>query len=92
MWVLRIPTASAFQSKSCIDRFPSETDAAQGGAQGLEDAAALGELLPKDISKNEINNRLNLFESIRKERCTTMQLNSYFMAKFSPLTRGETSE
>jgi len=68
---------------------PMWPHAAQGGAQGLEDAAALGVLLPKDIPITEINNRLHLFEETRRERCTTMQLSSFMMATQSPLVRGE---
>ena len=62
-------------------------DAAQGGAQGLEDAAALGELLPQGLSTSEINSRLNLFAEIRRQRCTAMQLYSYAAALYSPVVR-----
>jgi len=67
---------------------PMWPHAAQGGAQGLEDAAALGELLPKDITVGDIHTRLELFEETRKVRCTAMQLNSYLMGAESPLVRG----
>jgi 2-polyprenyl-6-methoxyphenol hydroxylase-like FAD-dependent oxidoreductase len=68
------------------------SDAAQGGAQGLEDAAALGELLPRDIPPAEINTRLHLFEETRRPRCTAMQLNSYLMGLESPLVKGDKRE
>lgn len=88
------------------------TDAAQGAAQGIEDAAALGELLsPSSFTSRsfdhnpnqprkpipiptpkEINERLKLFESIRKPRCARMQLTSYLMAGENPLYENPTRE
>jgi len=64
--------------------------AAQGGAQGLEDAAALSILLPKDTPVPAINSRLRLFEEIRRPRCEALQLNSYAMAEDSPFVKGHT--
>jgi 2-polyprenyl-6-methoxyphenol hydroxylase-like FAD-dependent oxidoreductase len=68
------------------------SDAAQGGAQGVEDAAALGELFPKDLPPSEINTRLQLFDETRRNRCTAMQLNSYLMGEESPLAKGDKRE
>ena len=67
---------------NCVNRY--SIVAAQGGAQGLEDAAALGELLPQGLSASKINSRLQLFEEIRRPRCTAMQTYSYSAASESP--------
>lgn len=66
--------------------------AAQGGAQGFEDAAALSVLLPKDTPVTAINSRLRLFEEIRRPRCMALQLNSYAMAEESPFVKGHSGK
>ncbi|KAK4147633.1 uncharacterized protein C8A04DRAFT_24180 [Dichotomopilus funicola] len=47
---------------------------AQGGAQAIEDAAALAAVLPRDATKlDEVSERLKLYESIRFERARRIQ-------------------
>lgn len=53
------------------------SDQGQGGAQAIEDAAALGEVfagLPTDPPRDEIRRRLELFEKIRLKRVSAMQM------------------
>lgn len=45
----------------------------QGGAQGIEDAGALGVLLASLTSKSDLGSRLGLFEELRKERIGVVQ-------------------
>jgi len=73
-------------------RWPSLLDAAQGGAQGLEDAAALGALLHRGTLPEEVTARMKLFESLRKPRCSEMQLRSYAMAMHIPIAQEERRE
>ncbi|EKG19946.1 Monooxygenase FAD-binding protein [Macrophomina phaseolina MS6] len=49
------------------------TDMGQGAAQAIEDAAALGALLPLDTAVNEIPRRLRMYEKCRKERADVIQ-------------------
>ncbi|KAI9375044.1 FAD/NAD(P)-binding domain-containing protein [Aspergillus egyptiacus] len=49
----------------------------QGGAQAIEDAAALSEIftdLPATVSKEEIRNRLEVYEKVRLRRTSAMQI------------------
>lgn len=46
----------------------------QGGAQAIEDAAALGALFPLGTKTSDIPNRLKLYFQCRYERCTTIQI------------------
>lgn len=52
--------------------FPS-TDQAQGGAQAIEDAAALAAVLPMGTEPHEVPERLKLYEAIRSERAGRIQ-------------------
>lgn len=45
----------------------------QGGGQAIEDAAALAVVLPRDTPKDEIRERLQLYEKIRKDRAHRIQ-------------------
>jgi salicylate hydroxylase len=45
----------------------------QGGSQSLEDVAALGVLLSSLASKHDINQRLQIFERLRKDRMSVVQ-------------------
>lgn len=45
----------------------------QGGAQGIEDAGALGVLLTSLTSTSHLGSRLGLFEELRKERIGVVQ-------------------
>lgn len=49
---------------------------AQGGAQAIEDGAALGKLFENFYSKDadSISQRLDLFEKIRKNRASAIQV------------------
>jgi len=58
---------------------------AQGGAQCIEDAASLGSLFPRNTPLKEIKTRLELFEQIRKPRCSTFQMISYQTAEALPM-------
>lgn len=58
--------------------------ATQGDTQGLEDAVAPSEHLPVGLPKEKLNNRLRLFEEIRRPRVTAY---NYGMAEYSPLVR-----
>jgi 2-polyprenyl-6-methoxyphenol hydroxylase-like FAD-dependent oxidoreductase len=50
------------------------TDQGQGGGMAVEDAAALGVLFSDLRSKEEISARLNLFQELRLERVSAMQI------------------
>lgn len=45
----------------------------QGGGQAIEDAATLAVVFPVDTKKEEIKERLQLYETIRKERADRIQ-------------------
>ncbi|PQE04808.1 salicylate hydroxylase protein [Rutstroemia sp. NJR-2017a BBW] len=45
----------------------------QGGAVAIEDAAALGVLLSRGMRKDEVEDRLKLYEKVRMERAHTIQ-------------------
>ncbi|RDW94889.1 FAD binding-containing protein [Coleophoma crateriformis] len=45
----------------------------QGGGQAIEDAISMAIVFSGDAKKEEINERLNLYEKIRKERAETIQ-------------------
>ena len=49
-------------------------DQGQGGAQAIEDGAALGALLSKLSSVEEVPARLHLFQEMRKNRAAAMQI------------------
>ncbi|KAF3797468.1 Salicylate hydroxylase [Colletotrichum gloeosporioides] len=48
----------------------------QGGAQALEDGAALGALLPYDTLPSQVNRRLQLFNKVRYARTITVMVMS----------------
>ncbi|KAI8273882.1 hypothetical protein K4K60_010305 [Colletotrichum sp. SAR11_57] len=48
----------------------------QGGAQALEDGAALGALLPYDTLSSQVNRRLQLFNKVRYARTITVMVMS----------------
>ena len=50
------------------------TDHAQGAAQALEDAAALGIALSRLKSIQELPSRLQQFQDIRKDRASAVQI------------------
>ena len=50
------------------------TDQGQGGGMAVEDAAALGVLFSDLLSKEEISARLDLFQQLRLERVSVMQI------------------
>lgn len=52
----------------------------QGGAQAIEDGAALGALFPLGIKKEEVAERLKLYMQARYERATMVQNFSRQMA------------
>ncbi|KAJ9653757.1 hypothetical protein H2198_007104 [Neophaeococcomyces mojaviensis] len=45
----------------------------QGAAVAMEDAAALGTVLERDLGRNEVQDRLLLYQDIRKSRADTLQ-------------------
>ena len=49
-------------------------DQGQGGAQAIEDGAALGALLSKLGSVEEVPTRLHLFQELRKNRAAAIQI------------------
>lgn len=51
-------------------------DFGQGGAQGFEDAAALGALFPGDTSSAEVEKRLKLYNDVRYDHAVTTMLMS----------------
>ncbi|KAL9086988.1 MAG: hypothetical protein Q9159_003882 [Coniocarpon cinnabarinum] len=59
-------------------RLTSETDQAQGGAQAIEDGAALGVLFSELTTKDRatIEERLQLFQDVRIGRASTVQVMS----------------
>ncbi|KAI9661304.1 MAG: hypothetical protein M1821_009631 [Bathelium mastoideum] len=57
-----------------IDNAHKSQDQGQGGAQAIEDGAALGALLSKLRSVEEVPARLRLFERVRKNRASAMQI------------------
>ncbi|KAH7112975.1 monooxygenase [Dactylonectria estremocensis] len=78
---------------SLATRDPPRSDAAhpmlphqgQGGAQSLEDGAALGALFPADTTVDQIPRRLALFNKLRYGRAVTVM----FMSKINDERRGE---
>lgn len=50
------------------------SDQAQGGGMAVEDGAALGVLLSDITSKDDVASRLHLFQELRKDRVSTMQI------------------
>ncbi|KAJ5109527.1 hypothetical protein N7456_006202 [Penicillium angulare] len=48
--------------------FVGKTDMGQGGAMAIEDAVGIATLLPVGIRKNQISDRLKMYESIRRPR------------------------
>ena len=50
------------------------TDQGQGGGMAIEDGAALGVLFSNLPSKDEISNRLALFQRLRLDRVSAMQV------------------
>ncbi|KAI9688857.1 MAG: hypothetical protein M1822_001214 [Bathelium mastoideum] len=57
-----------------LDNAHKSQDQGQGGAQAIEDGAALGALLSKLRSVEEVPARLRLFERVRKNRASAMQI------------------
>lgn len=51
-----------------------ETVQAQGGGQAIEDGAALGVLFDQLHDKRAIEDRLQLFEQVRRNRGSTLQI------------------
>lgn len=49
------------------------TDQAQGAAQGIEDGVALGALL-KGASPEDVEERLRLYEKVRRNRASIIQI------------------
>ena len=47
---------------------------AQGGGQAIEDGAALGVLLDQPYDKDTLEARLGLFEQIRRNRASAVQI------------------
>ena len=60
-------------SKYQMQRLIAAIDMGQGGAQSIEDGAALGELFTDVSSVNEVPSKLELFQSIRRDRCSAIQ-------------------
>lgn len=60
-------------------------DQGQGGAQSLEDGAALGTLFPADTTVDQIPRRLELYNKLRYGRAVTVM----FMSKINDERRGE---
>ncbi len=50
-----------------------KTDQGQGAGQAIEDAAALGTVLPKGTHPSDVPERLQLYEKIRYERAHVIQ-------------------
>ena len=50
------------------------TDQGQGAAQAIEDAAALGTVLPRGTHPSDVPERLKLYENIRYERAHMLSL------------------
>jgi 2-polyprenyl-6-methoxyphenol hydroxylase-like FAD-dependent oxidoreductase len=46
---------------------------ASGGAMAIEDAVSLAVMLPGDIEKDQVADRLKVYEKARFERATTIQ-------------------
>lgn len=59
----------------------------QGAAQAVEDAAVLGAVLQGVHSANEISDRLELWEKLRRPRASAIQL----MSRTNPATAGWTN-
>ncbi|KAF7552181.1 hypothetical protein G7Z17_g4502 [Cylindrodendrum hubeiense] len=57
----------------------------QGGAQSLEDGAALGALFPRDTTPKEITQRLEMYNKVRYERAVTVM----FMSRVNNERRAE---
>ena len=77
-----IGDAAAHPMLTCVLLVPSlsgaisnrETVQAQGGGQAIEDGAALGVLFDQLYDKEIIPMRLRLFEEIRKNRASAVQM------------------
>ena len=54
-------------------RSSPQQDQAQGGAQAIEDAAALAAVLPRGTPAEAVPARLELYEEIRSERAHKIQ-------------------
>lgn len=50
------------------------TDQGQGGAQGLEDGVVLGIVLHDASSPAEIEKRMDLYEKVRRNRASAIQI------------------
>ncbi|KAK7964253.1 hypothetical protein PG988_011227, partial [Apiospora saccharicola] len=55
-------------------QYPPPLDQGQGGAQSIEDGVALGILLSGAATAEEVVSRLELFESLRRNRCSAIQI------------------
>lgn len=55
-----------------------QTDQGQGGGISIEDAGALGVLFANITSKQQIRERLQLFQSMRYDRASAVQIFSNF--------------
>jgi len=82
IWPLREcpPLDTWVKGNACVAgdaAHPMMPYAAQGGAMCIEDAGTLGVLLPLGTKPEEVNARLRLFESARKERCEMFQYISH---------------
>lgn len=51
----------------------TSADQGQGGGQAIEDAASLAVMLPKDTPREEISDRIKLYEKCRYERANKIQ-------------------
>ena len=62
----------------CLTSHFSQTDHAQGGAQGIEDGLALGLVLHGAADPSQIEDRLILYEKIRRNRASAITVMSNF--------------
>lgn len=68
---------SSIKRKGLIDRILSNSEKtvqAQGGGQAIEDGAALGVLFDQLHDKETITARLRLFEKVRRNRASSVQI------------------
>ena len=72
-------------SLNSVTRPLTKTDQGQGGAQSLEDGAALGALFPADTTVDQIPQRLELYNKVRYGRAVTVML----MSRINDERRGE---
>jgi len=82
------PYPTWVKGKTCLvgdAAHPMLPHVAQGGAMCIEDAASLGSLMSPYTSPSDINTRLQLFEQVRKPRCSTFQMISYRTAEALPM-------